>query len=342
MEKRNRYGRVYLNGKSLSTDLRELIVQDICDMGGDIITKKVPKGVKKELAKKYKLVPDTITKVWLKHTEGEQLGKKSTGRPKILAKEDIEFISALKTARPSMQLETIREQVIQNSNTVQNVSTSTVCRTLKKDLSMTFKKITKYDKDRFTLYNLIFTQQFLNYIQHNNPYTLKFMDEMGISLSSGNPNYGHSVKGTRCVELTRYKRQANLTVSIIVGITGVKYVNIIDGPSNTAEFLKFVGEAVNSYTDEGEAVFSPWDCLVVRILRTYLPTLGIDYLFLPAYSPDMNPAEQCFRKVKTLLKSDRYMARMEKSLKVTVFKAFFEVSAGDTRSFFHATEIVNC
>lgn len=69
------------------------------------------------------------------------------------------------------------------------------------------------------------------------------MDEMGITLMNGNPNYGHSRRGTRCVDLTRYDRHENFTVSIIVGLTGIKYVSIIEGSFNTAEFLKFIGEA---------------------------------------------------------------------------------------------------
>lgn len=109
--------------------------------------------------------------------------------------------------------------------------------------------------------------------------------------------------------MTRYDRHANFTVSIIVGLTGIKYVSIIEGSFNTAEFLKFIGEASNSFTDEGEEVFQRGDGLVAdnapiynnaseRILRRYLPAYGVDYSFLPAYSPDLNYAEQCFGKLR--------------------------------------------
>lgn len=81
----------------------------------------------------------------------------------------------------------------------------------------------------------MFTQQFIDYVHSQKPLSLKFMDEMGITLMNGNPNYGHSRRGTRCVDLTRYDRHANFTVSIIVGLTGIKYVSIIEGSFNTAE-----------------------------------------------------------------------------------------------------------
>lgn len=169
------------------------------------------------------------------------------------------------------------------------------------------------------------------------------MDEMGITLM--NPNYGHYLRVTCCVDLTRYDRHANCTVSTIVGLTGIKYVSIIEGSSNTAEFLKFIGEASNNYTDEGEEVFQKENVSLwtMPLSTRYLPVYGVDYLFLhvPAYSPDLNPAEQCFRKVKTLMKSDYYINLMNQCLKVAVFSAFSEISARDTRSFFQATKISN-
>jgi transposase len=70
-----------------------------------------------------------------------------------------------------------------------------------------------------------------------------------------------------------------------------------------------LGEAGNACTDEGERVFQRGDILIVgnaamhhnmpeAVLRNWLPTIGMQYLFLPTYSPYLNPAEQCFRKVK--------------------------------------------
>lgn len=91
-----------------------------------------------------------------------------------------------------------------------------------------------------TVGNLMFSQQFIDKVNSKNPLSLKFRDEMGITLLNGNPNYGHSRRDTRCADLTRYNRHANFTVSIIVGFTGIKYVSIIDCSSNTAESLKLI------------------------------------------------------------------------------------------------------
>lgn len=44
---------------------------------------------------------------------------------------------------------------------------------------------------------------------------------------------------------------------------GVKYVNILDWPSDTTKSVDFVGEAANSVTDDGETAIQLGDVLVV-------------------------------------------------------------------------------
>lgn len=65
---------------------------------------------------------------------------------------------------PSMQLVTIKDKLLQHSNNVQSVSKATLSRTLRQDLSVTYKKITRYNRNRFTVGNLMFTQQFIDYV----------------------------------------------------------------------------------------------------------------------------------------------------------------------------------
>ena len=43
------------------------------------------------------------------------------------------------------------------------------------------------------------------------------------------------------------------------------------------------------------------------ILARYLTNQGIEYVFLPTYSPDLNPVEFCFRHIKILLKDSLFI-----------------------------------
>lgn len=352
MKRNNSQGRQYSAGKALGDDLRGLIVHELKESGVHV-GNSIPKGIAPKVAEKYKITKQTVHNIWKKYNEDLSVSRRpcAGGRPRKYGIDEIEFVNVLKTERPSVEQNTLRDQLLQYS-AISSISTSTVSRIITNDLKMTYKRITHYKKNRFTVRNLQYTQQFLNYVSNKDPFTLKFMDEMGVKLVDGQPVYGHSRKGTPCVEITRYDPHANFTASLIIGITGVKYVKIIEGASDSGEYLQFIGEASQSYTNDGESVFQPGECLVVdnapthhnmseRVLRNWLPTVGMEYLFLPAYSPDLNPAEQCFRKVKKLLKSDRFGPVLRQDLKVAVYKAFNEITLMDTRSFFKATEYMN-
>lgn len=63
-----------------------------------------------------------------------------------IGNEDREFIKALKNERPSIQLQTIRNELLKHSNTITSISISTISKTIRKDLSMTFKKFVSSTK----------------------------------------------------------------------------------------------------------------------------------------------------------------------------------------------------
>lgn len=63
-----------------------------------------------------------------------------------IEKEDREFIKALKNERHSIQLQTIRYELLKHSNTITSISISTISNTIRKDLSTTYKKIVSTTK----------------------------------------------------------------------------------------------------------------------------------------------------------------------------------------------------
>ncbi|XP_068703679.1 dopamine receptor 2-like [Montipora foliosa] len=55
--------------------------------------------------------------------------------------------------------------------------------------------------ERFTPYNLFYTQMFINYVSSKDPRSLEFSDEAGIKIPDVGTAYGHIAKGSRCVEM---------------------------------------------------------------------------------------------------------------------------------------------
>lgn len=88
----------------------------------------------------------------------------------------------------------------------------------------TRKKITHPAKERFTQLNMIYSQLFINYLSSKNLFQLKFFDKAGVKMPDvGTRRYGHSPRGSRCIEV----------------IQKCEYYNVIDGATNTLEFLNF-------------------------------------------------------------------------------------------------------
>jgi hypothetical protein len=91
--------------------------------------------------------------------------------------------------------------------------------------------------------------------------------------------------------------------------------NIFSGATNTARFLAFfegAGRVVNINT--GRPCLEVGDIVVMDNLLSHhdkggemeewFHTMGIELLYTPSYSPDLNPVELCFNKIKTVLNGE--------------------------------------
>jgi transposase len=78
---------------------------------------------------------------------------------------------------------------------------------------------------------------------------------------------------------------------------------VIDGPINGKSFLAYVEQIL-------APTLAPGDIVILdnlgshkgRAVRTAIRAAGAKLFFLPPYSPDLNPIEQVFAKLKTLLR----------------------------------------
>ena len=59
-------------------------------------------------------------------------------------------------------------------------------------------------------------------------------------------HYGHALRGEQALEIQRYRETAKVIVNLMASVAGVSYVNTVDGPADTINFLQFFEEANNS------------------------------------------------------------------------------------------------
>jgi transposase len=67
-------------------------------------------------------------------------------------------------------------------------------------------------------------------------------------------------------------------------------------------------------------------------VRDLIEVRGCELLYLPPYSPDLNPIEQAFSKVKGILR--KVEARTREALIEAMGQALSAVSVADSRGFF--------
>ena len=103
----------------------------------------------------------------------------------------------------------------------------------------------------------------------------------------------------------------NTTLNFLVSLSNrPKYYNLIRGATNTVRFLEFFEEASNAANVvTGHPCLEVGDIVVMdnlsshhyeggEILEEWLYEMGIELIYTPSYSPDLNPVEFCFSKVK--------------------------------------------
>ena len=149
------------------------------------------------------------------------------------------------------------------------------------------------------------------------PRRIKFFDEAGVKLwDIGTRLYGHRSAGTRCVDVVKKAESPNTTLNMLVSLDGPEYYNLIDGATNTLQFLQFFEEAGNCVNlQTGRPCLQVGDIIDMynlsaphykggEILEVWLEEMGIELIYLPTYSPDLNPIEFCFNKLKTVLNGE--------------------------------------
>lgn len=115
---------------------------------------------------------------------------------------------------------------------------------------------------------------------------------------------GRAPRGERLVAHTPHGHWQTTTLIAALGVSGVHCSTVVDGPVNADVFEAFVAEVLVPQLQPGDLVVL--DSLSSH-KRTHTQLLiraaGAEVRYLPPYSPDLNPIEMIFAKIKQLLRS---------------------------------------
>ena len=174
-----------------------------------------------------------------------------------------------------------------------------------------------------------------------NPRRLVFLDETWAKTNMTRLR-GRAPVGERLVAAVPHGHWKTTTLIAALGHAGVRCSMALDGPVNRAAFEAFVGQVL-------VPALSPGDVVVMDNLsshkgphvRDLIEAAGAAVLYLPAYSPDLNPIELAFSKLKQLLRSAGH--RTVDALWSDVQRMLDLITPDDAQGFFtHCGYRYNC
>jgi transposase len=162
--------------------------------------------------------------------------------------------------------------------------------------------------------------------------SLVFVDEMGTNTSLS-PIYGWSKKGQRAYGSVPRNRGRNTTVLASMSVEGMGPSMAVEGATTARVFETYVERVLAPTLRKGQVVVM--DNLSAHKgerVRELIEDRGCELLYLPSYSPDLNPIEEAFSKIKGLLR--KAQARSREALLEAIGAAISAVSDRDALGFF--------
>ncbi len=159
-----------------------------------------------------------------------------------------------------------------------------------------------------------------------------FVDECSTNTSLS-PIYGWSRRGQRvCYEAPR-NWGANVTLLSSMTLDGIGPSLAVEGATTRAVFETYVERVLApSLSPRQIVVMDNLSSHKSSRIRELIEGRGCELHYLPPYSPDLNPIEEAFAKIKALLRKAE--ARTREALIEAMGKALEAVSASDARGFF--------
>lgn len=156
-----------------------------------------------------------------------------------------------------------------------------------------------------------------------------YLDESGVTTALTRV-YGRARGGRRAVGSApkNYSRQINI-VSALSG-DGIAASLLLEGSVSGSVMEAFVREILRPVLQVGDVVIlDNYSVHKTRAVQAEFLAAGVEVCYLPPYSPDLNPIEHCWSKVKTHLRAVE--AREHEQFYEEIGIALGKVTANDAK-----------
>lgn len=175
--------------------------------------------------------------------------------------------------------------------------------------------------------------QFVEEVRGIPAHKLVFIDETGSHIAM-TPEYAWAPVGQRAIAHVPRNRGTVTTIIGALAARGMTALMTVEGGTSGDVFLDFIcGHLAPSLRTGDVVVMDNLAAHHVKAVRNVVEGRGARILFTPAYSPDLNPIELCWSKLKSLLKG--LGARTREGLHTAIGVASSLITRADIKGWFH-------
>jgi transposase len=161
---------------------------------------------------------------------------------------------------------------------------------------------------------------------------LKFIDETGMNLAMTRL-YGRAAPGVRVVDRVPQNYGENISLLAALGIAGVSAPMTVEGAVDSAVFRAYVEQVLGPTLRSGDIVVLDNQAVHQAAgIAEANAARGARLERLPPYSPELNPIEQCWAKLKTAMRQAR--ARTRRALDAALKRALQTITPADAQAWF--------
>jgi transposase len=161
---------------------------------------------------------------------------------------------------------------------------------------------------------------------------LVFVDESGFNTSMTRLR-ARAPRGKRAYGKVPRNRGKNTTLIAAITLQGAMGESMtVEGATDALAFEAYVEQFLAPALEEGQVVLDGLGAHRTEKVEELIEARGADLVFLPSYSPDLNPIEEAFSKIKALVR--KAGARVREALVEAIGRALAAVTPEDAAGWF--------
>ena len=159
-----------------------------------------------------------------------------------------------------------------------------------------------------------------------------FLDESGRNTDMTR-RYAYSLGGSRAVDSAPLSKPRNTTILSSIQLDGTLRYTTFSGGTTVERFKRYLETDLLPHLNGNSVlVMDNIKSHHAKAVKELLDSSSVRYIYLPPYSPDLNPIEKLWSKVKALLR--KFKARTLNALPNAIQNAFHSVTVSDCSGWF--------